>query len=640
MKPGVQPGFIAFCAKTAPRSITPRSRTPRSAIRDPKSAIPVSPFAIRNPPSAIEMFSSSPLRLADGLVLLGYCAVLVVTGVLFSRREAKSTGEYFLADRRMPMWAVAVSIIATSLSAATFIGAPEQSYRGDMTYLSANIGGVIAVVIVAAFFIPAYYRHNCTTVYELLERRFGPGAKRATSAAFMVGRTFASGARVFIGAIPFAMIMFGADKAARPEYLIASIAAMCLVGVCYTLIGGIASVIWTDVIQTIVLVTAVLAAIVLLYNKIGMPLGDLWSYLSSAGPGGTSKLTVFKLGVDLSKPNLGFDPGASFTVLTAVTGFALLNLAAYGTDHDMVQRMLTCKTAREGSRSVLVSIAIGVPIVAMFLIVGALLFVFYKKAPDLQPIVDAGAVGIDPAAASAQAPKSEQVFLDFILTGMPPGLAGLMLAGLFAAGIGSLNSAINAMAATFIKDFYTRWRPPSDSRGEPHYLAMSRYAVAGWGLILGLFAVGCVYWKASSPSTTLIDLALSVMTFAYTGLLAVFLTALFTRRGNTASVVGALVTGFAMIALFQPAIWRFWTGAIFGLGSGVAAFKLAFPWQMTIGTGLAFAVCCLGRPRARFSSAPSEPLRCSNCGYETTGLRSATRPECNTPIAPTKTIAE
>lgn len=584
------------------------------------------------------MFASSPLRLADGLVLLGYCALLVVTGVVFSRREAKSTGEYFLANRRMPMWAVAVSIIATSLSAATFIGAPEQSYRGDMSYLSANIGGMIAVVIVAAFFIPAYYRHDCTTVYELLEKRFGPGSKRATSAAFMVGRTFASGARVYIGAIPFAMIMFGADKAARPEYMILSIAAMCVVGVCYTLIGGIASVIWTDVIQTVVLVTAVLAAVVLLYNKIGMPLGELWSYLSSAGPGGTSKLTVFKLGVDPSKPGWGFDPSASFTVLTAVTGFALLNLAAYGTDHDMVQRMLTCRTAREGSRSVLVSIAIGVPIVAMFLVVGALLFVLYKKVPDLQPIVGAGAVGTDPAVVAARAPKSEQVFLDFILTGMPPGLAGLMLAGLFAAGIGSFNSAINAMAATFIKDFYTRWRPPSDSRGERHYLSMSRYAVAGWGLILGLFAVGCVYWKASSPSTTLIDLALSVMTFAYTGLLAVFLTALFTRRGNTASVVGSLVTGFVVIALFQPAVWRFWTGALFGLGSGVAAFKLAFPWQMTIGTGLAFAVCCLGRPITKVIATPAARPRCPNCGYDTTGLPTPTCPECNSSLAPTAPV--
>lgn len=539
------------------------------------------------------LFATSPLRLLDGLVLLGYCLVLVVTGVWFSRREQKGTADYFLAGRRMPMWAVAVSIIATSLSAATFIGAPEQSYRGDMTYLSANIGGIIAVVIVAAVFIPAFYRHDCTTIYELLERRFGLGAKSAASAAFMVGRVFASGARIYIGAIPFAMILFGPDKAGQPPYLIAAIGALCLVGVMYTLFGGIASVIWTDVIQTVVLVTAVIAAIVLLVVKIGAPAGEVWAYLSAAGPDGSSKLTVLRAGIDLSRPGLGFDPSAQFTLLTAVFGFALLNLAAYGTDHDMVQRMLTCKSPVQGSRSVLTSLAIGIPLVAMFLVVGLLLHAFYHGG---FAAAGAGADGRGGVVAD-----TAQVFLNFILTEMPPGLAGLMLAGLFAAGVGSLNSAINAMAATFIKDFYTRWAPGRDER---HYLAMSRGAVVAWGIVLGAFAVGCVYWKRSSPETTLIGLALSVMTFAYAGLLAVFLTALFTRRGSTASVVAGLVTGFAVIAFLQPFIYKPVMGALFGPDSPAASLSLAFPWHMTIATGLAFAVCCLGRKSGAAAQAP------------------------------------
>lgn len=557
------------------------------------------------------------------MVLLAYCGVLVATGIWFSKREAKNTNEYFLAARRMPMWAVAVSIIATSLSAATFIGAPEQSYRGDMTYLSTNIGGVIAVVVVAVFFIPAFYRHNCTSIYELLEKRFGPGAKRPASAAFMIGRVFASGARVYIGAIPFAMILFGPSKAGEPLYLIISIGLLCAAGIFYTFIGGIASVIWTDVIQTGVLVTAVGAAIVLLFVKIDVPIGEMWSFLAAAGPGGSSKLTVLKSGLG------PFDPSANFTLLTAVFGFALLNVAAYGTDHDMVQRMLTCKSAAQGSKSVLVSIAIGIPLVTMFLTVGLLLYVFYngRSLADLQPVI--GEVTGDPAiTVQPAAPRSDQVFLDFIITHMPPGLAGLMLAGLFAAGIGSLNSAINAMAATFIKDFYQKWFPPSDSRDEKHYLSMSRFAVIGWGLVLGGFAVLCVYWKESSPQTTLIGLALSVMTFAYAGLLAVFLTALFTRRGSVRSVIAALITGFVVIALLQPVVWKAWTGAIFGDGSSIAAFSLAFPWHMTIGTAIAFAVCCLGKPASAWMGTAGLP-RCARCGYNLAGLRrGAACPEC------------
>ncbi|MBY0260892.1 MAG: hypothetical protein K2Q20_01010, partial [Phycisphaerales bacterium] len=294
------------------------------------------------------------LRVADWAVLGVYLALLVVTGWWFSRRESKTTGEYFLAGRRMPMWAVSVSIIATSLSAATFVGAPEQSYAGDLTYLSTNIGGIIAVIVVAYVFIPAFYRNNCTTVYELLERRFGTSSKAATSGAFMIGRLFASGARIYIAAIPLSMILFGTDIASSPNYLwcmIAAIAALAMVGTFYTLFGGISSVIWTDVIQTVVLVIAVTAAIVVLLMKIDAPIGEIWTALRGATPTGVpdagnwGKLTIFRAGLDPSKPGWGFDPAASFTVLTAVIGFTLLNVAAYGTDHDMVQRMLTCKNA-------------------------------------------------------------------------------------------------------------------------------------------------------------------------------------------------------------------------------------------------------------------------------------------------------
>lgn len=602
-----------------------RNFSPSPRPRPESGGVTLPPLLL--PPPLTPLLAQATFGPADWAVLFAYLLLLVGTGIWFSKRESKNTADYFLAGRRMPMWAVSVSIIATSLSAATFVGAPEQSYTGDLTYLSTNIGGIIAVLVVAYFFIPAYYKNNCTTVYELLETRFGPSSKYATSAAFMVGRLFASGARIFIGAIPLSMILFGTGVADSPRYIemmILSIAALVAAGTFYTLFGGIASVIWTDVIQTAVLIIAVVAAIIVLWIKIDMPLGAMIDTLQTAGPDGSSKLTVVRSGltvVENGQTRAGFDPGASFTLLTAIFGFSLLNIAALGTDHDLVQRMLTCKNAVQGSRSVLWSMALGIPLVTLFLVAGLLLWVFYYRAAGSWTMHSPYGV------THPGTPDSKLVFVGFILEEMPSGLRALMLAGLFAAGVGSLTSAINSMAATFIKDFYTRLAP---NRGERHYLAASRWAVLGWGIALGAFAVGCVFWQRASPGTTLIQLALGVMTFAYAGLLGVFATALFTRRGNPTSVIAALLTGFVVILLMQTWMWKLWTPLIPRIGEDLAKLTIAFPWHMLIGTLLAFAVCCAGkRPRGTGILLPVENApTCHTCGYTLTGLPTNKCPEC------------
>ena len=523
----------------------------------------------------------------DWIVIVIYMLLLLASGIWMARKEPEGAREYFVASRRMPAWAVGFSIIASSLSVATFIGAPQQSYAGDLTYLSTNIGGIVAIGIVALFFIPAFYKANVTTVYELLEQRMGRGAKHAASAAFMVGRVFASGARVYIAAIPLAMILFGADRADDPFSLSIAIIVLSAVAVVYTLIGGIASVIWTDVVQVIVLLGAVFAGIGIIISRIPVPLSEVWHALGNTLPpggaaGSGSKLTIFKSGL---APSGGVDWPANYTILTAICGFSLLNLASYGTDHDMVQRMLTCKTAVKGGRSAFIAICMGVPIVATFLAIGLLLHVFYQR-PDLMG-----------SAAPATPPvSSERVFLAFILQELPAGLSGVMVAGIFAVGLGSLNSAINAMAATLVRDFYTHLAP---NRTDRHYLAAGRWATALWGLVLAGFAIVCIFWKKSNPDTKLIDFALGVMNFAYSGLLAVFLCAIFTRRGSSRSAIAALLTGFVVVLLLQPAVWKQWTPYLpLSRAADIAAFNLAFPWHMLIASGLAFAVCCLGRRAA------------------------------------------
>lgn len=460
------------------------------------------------------------------------------------------------------MWAAGISFLATALSAATFIGAPQQAYNGDLTYMSSTIGSIIAVLIVSIYFVPAFYKHRVATVYALLGSHFGETATFAASGAFMIGRVFSDGVRVYIAALPASLIVFGDIS---PGHQLIAIAALTIVGILYTLIGGIKSVIWTDCIQTAIFVGAIFTALCILFNKIPATFPEIMHTLGSPGAGQPSKLNFLKLGLD------GIGTEHTYTLLTAIFGFSLLNLGAYGTDQDLAQRLLTCKSASKGSWSAIIAIIISIPVSLMFMSTGLLLYIFYTR-PDLMGF----------AAPVYEIDSSRKVFLNFILNEMPTGMSGLMMAGLFAAALSSLNSALNAMSSTFINDFYKRFRR---NCSEKHYLFAGRLGVAVFGIILGIFGVFSSYWQMRNPETTLIDFALTVMIFSYSGLVAVFLTAIFTRRGNSITVIAALITGFVVIIIMQTA--RF--------NDTLVKEMFAFPWQMVIATSLAFVVCCLGK---------------------------------------------
>lgn len=544
------------------------------------------------------LLAQSSFSSLDWIVLGLYFALLVGSGVWLSRKQ-KGTEDYFLAGRKMPAWAVAISVLASTLSAATFLGAPQQAFGGNLAYISATLGGIVATAVVALVFIPAYYRANVTTVYELLEHRFGPAAKVAGSWAFMVGRVFASGARIYIAAHALAFAMFGGFDVGP---LLIAVALLSVAGILYTIAGGIETVIWTDVVQTAVFLVAVAAAIVALLVAIPADVGQIASTLANPGPGEASKLVFIDFTTDLTKP---------FTLWTALIGIMLLNLAALGTDHDLVQRMLTCRNAWQGSKSVVMSTIIGIPVVLMFMIVGLLLWVFYTR-PELMgaaaPVGERALVGDD---------ASKRVFLHFITNELPPGMSGLMIAGLFAVGLGSLDSALNAMSATFVNDTY---RPRLPGRSEAHYLKVGRIGVVVSGILLGVFAAVCVFWQRQGGQS-FIDLALSVMTYAYSGLLGVFLCGLFTRRGSAASAVAAMVTGFLVTLALEPTLlaWLDNPPSDPGQTTDVAldptllhprnehndrlpdwvewAETLAWPWRMTIATLVSFLVAVAWKGR-------------------------------------------
>ncbi|MBN2310337.1 MAG: sodium:solute symporter [Candidatus Hydrogenedentes bacterium] len=500
----------------------------------------------------------------DWLVMGLYVAAMLAIGAVSSRRQA-GVDSFFLGGRTMPGWAVALSVLATSLSAATFIGAPEISYRGDLSYLILNIGGMIAAFVVAFLFVPPLYRAGTVTIYGYLGKRFGKPSMIAASAMFLLGRLLASGARLFIAAIAFSLILYG-DTGRRD--LVAAILLFGGIGTVYTVSGGIRAVIWTDTVQIAVVVFVAGLSVYLLLDSIPLSASEIVAALRDVD--GHDKLSVL---------DTRFEWGLPYTLWTGVIASTFVSTASYGTDHDMAQRMMTGKSAWRGGAALIASTALGIPVICLFLAIGLLLSIYYGR-PDL----------MQDAAPSDAVTQTMKIYPQFLLNHLPAGIRGLAMAGVFAAAMSSFDSAINAMASTAVADLYMPWRAwrrraalDAGENTPAESLRAPRLAVLLMAAVLTCFAILAVFMQEEGGGT-LIDFALGVMAFAHAPLLGVFSAALFTRRGNTASVIGALVVGVAGVLLLQS----YMLPKLFG-------FELAWPWWWVIVSPVSFGVCLLGK---------------------------------------------
>lgn len=496
----------------------------------------------------------------DWLVVGLYVLVLLAGGWLFSRFKAEDARDYFLAGRTVPAWLAAISVLSATQSAATFLGAPDQGYRGDYSYLGAVLAPVLAAFFVAHVLIPRFYAMRATTVYELLEARFDARAKHWAGGMFLIGRVLAGGARVYLAAIAIAMVAFGSIDA---QAIILSAAAVMLVSFLFTFHGGLKSVIWNDLIQFVIYAGSALAVLIFLRLSIPVSNGELIAALSNT-PEGVNKLRLLDFSTDLGKP---------FTVLAIFTGLFLLNVANAGLDQDTTQRLLASPDAKTGARGLIYSQLASVPLIAMFVTIGLLLYVFYHR-PDL--------MGADNQAATSFAGEKITVFVHYILTQVPPGLRGLVTIGVTAAAVATTNSALNAMSSVMISDFYKPWRERRGAAGPKHYVRAGRWGMAIVGLAMFGTAVLSFYWQRHTDMP-LLEFALQVMVFAYAGLLGVYFVAVFTKRGNSASVIAGLAAGFVTVLLLQPFI--------------LGPTGLAFPYQLCIGTLVSALVAAI--PGAR-----------------------------------------
>jgi len=445
------------------------------------------------------------LTWVDYAVIVGYLVAITAFGSWFARFQ-KTTRDYFLTDRSVPWWAICFTIVATETSTLSFIGVPAGAYAGNMTFLQLALGYIIGRLLVSVLFIPAYFRGELYTSYELLLRRFGPQVKNVAAIIFMVTRTLADGIRLFATALVISVV-----TQVPVSWTVIVLGVAMIV---YTVRGGVSAVIWTDVVQMFVYVGG---ALVVFFGLLRLIPGGWDEVVRVAGGAGHFRIFDFSL-----------NPARVYTFWAGLLGGLALTLATHGTDQYLVQRLLSARSSRDASTGLVLSGFIVFAQFALFLVIGAMLFTYYQHATLPRPLV-----------------TNDEVLPLFVVSALPHGVSGFIVAAIVAA---ALSPSINALAATTVNDFYVKYVNPAAD--QETLLRLSKNATIAWGVAQIGVALG-----AQFVTKSVLDSGLAVLSLAAGPVLGAFLTGVLTTRVGSRAMLTGIVTGIVTMFL----VW--WTGA-------------------------------------------------------------------------------
>jgi SSS family solute:Na+ symporter len=533
----------------------------------------------------------------DLLVIGIYFAIIVAIGVHFSTRN-RDVSEFALGGRSIPWWAVLASILASEISAGTFFGSPGEGFRSrNYTYAQLMVGYLLARLIVSAVFIPAYYRHNVVSIYEFLEMRFGPRTRRIASAVFLLTRSLASGSRLWVPTL-LLLVIWDRMNPGNPLgnweqfwFTGAALVVISLLTAAYTAIGGIKAVIWTDVLQILVLFCALGFSVFFLLGHIPGGWEGAKSHLTAAGD-----LRLWQWEgdepADSTWGKIKSVLETEFTVWAALFGSLFVTLATHGTDQDMVQRMLTAKDKKQSAVATILSGIADIPVTYAVLTIGILLSVYYGHVVSDANLPMAGGK-----------PDSTRVFPYFVIDVMPGGLRGLVIAGVLATTMGSLGTAMNSLATSYSRDFHFRWfKTPDDDAARVRVI---KWSTLWFTLILIGVGLATAFIKAHNPGLSIIGIILGSFGYTYGSLLGIFMVALFTRnRGSEFGNPIAMFAGFVAVAFLSNLpndLWKMIAGG--HLYTNPDWFPvIEFPWRIMAGTLVTVAVAlCFKSERAQSS---------------------------------------
>ncbi len=475
----------------------------------------------------------------DYAVLLLYLVGITVFGTLF-RKSQKTVKDYFVGAKNIHWLVISLSIVATETSTLTLVGVPAIAYAnfvrpeqgGNLTYLQVVFGYVVARFIISLIFIPAYFKGEMLTAYELLKNRFGIKTKNFAASLFLIMRALAEGVRIFAASIVLSAVL-GASLPNFPNLSLWSIVIVGVLTLIYTFEGGIAAVIWTDLIQLIIYVGGSLVAAYMLIHLVPGGWPEIAAQASVAG-----KFQIFSFSTDFNVP---------FTFWAGLLGGTFLTMASHGTDQLLVQRLFTCKNQRDSQKALIFSGFFVLFQFALFLLIGVMLFAYYKAYPLATKLA-----------------SNDEIFPKFIVERLPHGISGLVIAAIFAAAMSNLSGSLNSLASTTVLDFYKPLINPKAS--DESLLKLSRWLTAIWGVILIVIAFVARGWGS------VFTVGLTIASLVYGTMLGAFLLGVLTKGANQVGViVGMLASLTTMTAI------KFYT-------------TIAWTWYVLIGTLICFVV--------------------------------------------------
>lgn len=433
-------------------------------------------------------------------ILIAYLLVVAVLGVYVGRNQ-HSTKDYFLGGRKIPWWSIGISVMATQAGAITFIGTPGWGYEGGLERITTFINVPLAMAFLIVTIVPFFYRTNVYTAYEYLEKRFDKKTRLLTGSLFLISRGLATGITLFAPALVLSVI--------TGWNINFTIILMAVLSIAYTVFGGISAVIWTDVAQMIVLWFGAIISAIAIYLQI---------------PGGWSEILQVSSDAQLLDAfDFSFDLSVEYSIWAGIFGGFFLHAAYFGVDQSQIQRVLTSKSVRESQYSLIFTGFLLVPQMLLFLFIGVMLYAFYSHtgAPQYDDI--------------------NELFPRFIVNELPAGISGLIIAGVFAGAMSSLDSALNSLSAVSIQGFYKKYMKKNAS--EAHYLSASRWATILWGIYAMVFAF------FAGNLGPLIEVINKIGSYFYGSLLGVFILAIFTRRSNGLGAFTGVIAGMISVLL-------------------------------------------------------------------------------------------